>query len=490
MQIVILGAGVVGTQVAQLLSQQNHGVVLIEKQRQRAAVVQTRVDCRVIIDEGARRDTLVRADIATADYFVAATDSDEVNLIACDMAKQLSKNKDIKCIARIRSKEYWHGHKDVEDLFRVDYIVQPEREAALAIIRSIEYGGGVSDVFTFEDFGHIIMRNFVVSSQSIMKGMQLKDLIRLAKIPRSLEGKFLVALINRHDQSVIPTGSTVFEEKDELFILGDSMVLDALFGYLGKRIKEAKDIRKILIIGGGEVGVQLVDCYLNTQENNLSRIIGKRRFATRDITIVEKDLTRCRQLADMFHNITILNANVSEEGVFEEMEINSFDMVISATESQERNIVLAAHSQKLGVRHTIALVDTQVYLRIANELGIGYSLSIKNEVTESIRKYLSGQMSLYSIIRERSYEILRVDVHEKSKYAFTKVMNIRLPQFSILLCVHNPERGTVIASGNTLVEPGDTVLCLVPTDAAERMRNIFGEQPIEGLIPAQSLSSI
>ena len=473
MQIVVLGAGRIGVQVAQTLSRENHHVVCIERVRKRALKIQTRIDCRVIIDEGTRREAFKEADVATADYFVAATDSDEVNLIACNIAKKFSKN--IKCIARIRSKEYFDNYDEMEELFCVDYIVNPEREAAYAIIRSIEYGGGVSDVYTFQDFGHIIMRNIVVSSNSVMKDVAVKDIVSVAQVPHILQGRFLLALIDGEEQSIVPSGDTKCREGDELFFIGEYGVLDVLFTHLGKRSKEAKAIKKIMIIGGGKVGTQLVDCYLNTQSNNLSHIIRKKRFATRDITIVESDLTRCRELAEMFHDVTILHADISEENILEEIAINSFDMVIAAAESQECNIVIAAHSHKLGVKHTIALVESQVYLKIAAELGIGYSLSVKNEVTESIRNYLSGHMSLYSIIREKSYEIFRCNVQKDSKIAYTKIADIVLPKQSIILCVNSRKTGSIIASGNTIIEVHDTVLCLAPSSEREKVQVLFGQ---------------
>ncbi len=476
MQIVVLGAGRIGVQVAQMLSRENHQVVFIERVRTRAMRVQTRIDCKVIIDEGTRKEVFEEADIASADYFVAATDSDEVNLIACNIAKKFSQN--IKCIARIRSKEYFENYDEMEELFCVDHIVNPEREAAYAIIRSIEYGGGVSDVYTFQDFGRIIMRNIMVSSSSVMKDVAIKDIMSMAQVPAVLEGRFLLALIDREGQSIVPSGDTKCQEGDELFFIGEHDVLDVLFTHLGKRSKEAKAIKKIMIIGGGEVGTQLVDCYLNTQSNNLSHIIRKKRFATRDITIVESDHARCNELADVFHDVTVLHADVSEENVLEEIEIKSFDMVIAATESHERNIVIGAHSHKLGVKQTIALVESQVYLKIAAELGIGYSLSVKNEVTESIRNYLSGQMSLYSIIREKSYEIFRCSVEKDSKVAYTKVMDIVLPKHSIILCVNSGQMGSIIASGNTTVAVNDTVLCLAPSSEREKVQALFGQGAI------------
>ena len=476
MNIVILGAGRVGCQIAQTLVDNNNHVILIERNRQRALRVQNRLDCKVIIDEGTRSDVLEIANIKNTDYFVAATNSDEVNLIACSIAKKLS-NK-VRCIARIRSKAYMQSYGDVEEIFHVDYIVYPEREAALSIIKSIEYGGGVSDVFTFKDFKSMIMRNFIVSPDSLLVGQKLKDIISITNIPANFIGKFLVTLINRGGESIIPSGDVVIAEGDELFILGAHAMLDSLYTYLGKKSKGARNIRKIMIIGAGEVGTQLLDCYLNTQDNNIVNLVGKRRFATRDITIVENDLQKCRQLADVFHDVTILHANVSEENILEEIELSSFDMVICATDMQERNIVLAAHSHNLGVKNTIALVDSQVYSKIALELGIDVSLSVKDEVTESITNYLGGQQSLYSII-DGSYEIFRCTIDKDSKFAYSKVIDINLPNKSILLCVNSKKHGPVIISGNTILEPEDIILCLAPTDMVSKVRDIFELDKIE-----------
>ncbi len=470
MKIIVLGAGKVGSQIIQTLADDGHQVVLIENNRSKAARISTRVDCQVIIDEGTQKEVLIAADVEHADYFIAATNLDEVNLITCSIAKKLSSK--IQCIGRIRGKAYLKNIKDLDVVFNVDYVVCPEREAALSIIRSIEYGGGVSDVFTFKDFKRMIMRNFIVTTHSPLIGQPLKNVMTAMNVPVHFAGKFLVALVNRQGKSIIPYGDLVIQQDDELFIIALHDILDMLYSHLGKHSKEAKAIRKIIIIGASEVSKQIVDCYVNTQGNDLANLVGKRRFANRDITVVESDIEKCKAFSEIFYDITILNIDVSEEDVLKEIEISSSDMVIAATDSQELNIVVAAHSHILGVKHTIALVGSPTYLEIAHELGIGLALNVKNVVSESITAYLRGARSLYSIV-DGSYEIFKTEVSENSPAAFAKVSDLKLPDNSLLLCIQSVRHGTIIATGNTVLEPNDILLCISPYEFSEKTQRYF-----------------
>ena len=474
MFFIILGAGKVGLRVAQKLSTEGHEVVLIEKERARVAYIYNKIDCRVIVDEGSRVDVLQSANIDRADYFIAVSDSDETNLITCILAKKLAPN--IKNVARLRNLEYIKNVTEVESVFPIDYVVNPDRETALAIIRSIEYSGGVGNVLTFANFSGIIMRNYFVDKDSKCIDTMLKDINKVFSIPEELHNQFLISLINRKGQVIIPAGDFAFKEGDELFVLGHQDVLEQLFVHFGKVVSKAKDIRKIFIIGATPIAGQIIDCYNNAKDNKLFSVIGKRRFASREITLIEENAALCSDFVEKYEGITVLHADLTEEDVLEDLAINQADMIIATTPSQERNIVMAAHSYNLGVHHTIALVHNPVYLNIASELDIGMSLSVQSAVVSSIMGFLRGQTLLYDLL-EGSYGIFEYTVQEDSKVVYQQIANIILPPRCLILCIQN-EKGIQIASGGSLIQPHAKLLCIAHPDSVDRFRELLAPNPI------------
>lgn len=467
MYFIILGAGEVGVRIAQILSNEGHEIVLIEKNRSRVSHIYNRIDCKLVIAEGIRSETLKEAEIHRADYFIAVTNFDEINLISCLLVKKIAPS--VKNISRIRSQEYIDNAK--ESIFPIDYVVQPEKEAALSIIRSIEIGGGASDVFTFDNF-NVMMRNYFVDSDSKFVGQQLKNIVLMLDIPSDLVNKFLIVFINRKEEAIIPSGDFEFQEGDEIYFVGAQSILESLLLHLGKKVQSARDIRKIIILGASAVAEQIVDCYKNTRANSLFSIVGKKKFTSRDIIVIDEDMKLCEEFSDKHSDITVLHADVTEEDILEDLEINQVDMLIATTTLQERNIVLAAHSHNLGVPHTIALVDTPVYFNVAAELGISMSLSVRSAVVSSIIKFLRGRVSLYNLA-EGSFSIIECEVAPQSKVVYKSINTITLPPNSLIICISNEKQEGAIAHGTTVIQPQDRLLCIAHLNSIHKLNNLF-----------------
>lgn len=468
MYFVILGAGEVGLRVAQILSNEGHEVVLVEKEKRRVAHIYNKIDCKVLIDDGARTEVFYDAGIEEADYFIAATGHDEINLITSLLVQKIAPH--VKTIARLRGQGYVTNTDG--SVFSINHVVHPEREAALSIIKSIEIGGGASNVFTFDNFGDVMGRNFFIDSDSNFIDVALKNVTAVLEIPSNLKSKFLIIFINRKGESIIPSGDFVFQEGDEIFFLGSQKILEELLEHLGKKVRTARSIKNIMILGVGAVTDQLVDCYYNTSNNSIFSTTGKRRVTARDITVIDDDLAKCEEFADLHPEVTVLHADVTEEDIMEDLEISQVDMLIANTPLQERNIVLAAHSHNLGVPNTIAIVRTPVYFSIAAELGINVSLSVRSAVVSSIIRILRGQGSLYSLA-EGSFEIIECDVAPESAVVYKPISGIVLPPKCLIMCVSNDKQQGTISHGNTVICPNDRLLCIAHPDSIDKLNNLF-----------------
>ncbi|MDC7224379.1 MAG: NAD-binding protein, partial [Spirochaetales bacterium] len=209
MYIVILGAGRIGYQLARQLIDEGKNVALIESDKDTARDVLARLDCLVVNDNGTSLEALKKAGIQKADAFVSVTDFDEVNMIACGLVS--SEFEKPVTIARVKNVDYSRTKLLAYPFLGIDYIINPEIEAAKAILRAVE-NGARSDVMLFDNKTFQI-RDLVVKADSLFQGRPLQE------IRQELEFKFLVAVILRDDYYIIPTGTTTFRENDKIYIL-------------------------------------------------------------------------------------------------------------------------------------------------------------------------------------------------------------------------------------------------------------------------------
>ncbi len=472
MKYTILGAGFVGFSVASSLIESGHDVLLIEKDKERVSQILPRLDCKILSDEGERFQTLREAGIETSDYFLSVTNQEEVNLMACSIARKL--NPHIKTLSRIRSLEYFRNIDELSKIFKVDYCVHPHFETAISVIRTIEYGGGVSDIYVLNKFKRVFLRSVPILPNSPIKGTRLADLrLTLNSSSPHFDKQFLVAFMTRRGESIIPRGDTIFEEGDDVYLLGEPDTLERVIDEIRGESSESKGIRKVMIVGASLMVDYLLGLYTNSlgSDLKLSRLLGRSRFVNRNITVIEKDLSRCEELSELYPQVDILKADYEDDATLREVELESADMVITATESQERNIILAAHSNKIGVKNTIALVNSHLYTDLAQELGVDLTVSVRNSVISSILNFAKGQKSLITLVGNQ-HDIIHVTVGKNSEYCFTEINKIYLPEEAIILCIKRGEN-VIIPRGEIPILEDDELLLIVRYEDITRIQKIF-----------------
>ena len=219
MKVVIAGAGDVGFQIAKQLIDERKDVVVIERDQKTAKHAANYLDCFVIQGEGNNIDVLRNAGVDRADFFISVTDSDEVNMISCGLVA--SEFNVPSKIARVRNIDYSKTYITSSPFLGIDHIVNPEIEASKVIIRAIEHGA-MSDVFLFE------RTKFQMRSISVTNGSPLTDR-SLSDIKRSFSVDFLVAFILRNNSYIIPSGDTVIQDNDTVYIVAEEQNLETLF---------------------------------------------------------------------------------------------------------------------------------------------------------------------------------------------------------------------------------------------------------------------
>jgi trk system potassium uptake protein TrkA len=467
MHIVIAGAGSVGFQIARQLIEEGNDVVLVEKDEDTARQVDNQLDCIVLHGEGTSLEVLRRAQIQKADIFISVTDSDEVNMIACGL---VSSEFEVPLkIARIRNIDYSNARLLEKPMLGIDYIANPEFEAARVIIRTVE-GGAVSDIMLFEQ-GSFQMRSFVVGEDSVFRDRTLEQIRADLQIP------FLVALIDRDNASLIPTGNTVIRENDHLYLVASEENLEKVFARTGRPPLRAN---RILIVGGGRIGRYVGRSLL--RETGRTSLFARftRSLApagTRSVTFVERSYEQCQRLSEEFPEALVIHGDVSDEGVLEETQPADYDLIITATGHQELNLITGAYAKTLGIKRAVALVSKDSYARIASHLGIDVPVSMKNSLANTILRVIRrGNVRSVHSLSGGKVELIELSVEETSPVVGQRIRDIRMPAHSLVVFV---TRGgeSIIPGGDLEIHSGDHVILVAQRESVKKAEDLFTPGP-------------
>ncbi|PIE99130.1 MAG: Trk system potassium transporter TrkA [Treponema sp.] len=460
MNVIIVGAGVTGTELARSLIGKNHNVVLIESREETARHAANRLDCMVINDAGNKTDILRDAGIEKADALVALTDSDEINLIICGIVQSMAPK--VFKIARVRNDDYLYTFKQCkEQLLGVDVLVFPDEEAANSIIKAIEHGA-VSDIISFQDSKYEIAR-FQVHEKSVLVGKNIKEL------QENIDFSFVVVAIEENGNCIIPSGSTVLNSGSKISVLTESENIASFYMLAGFKVKP---FNKIVIVGMGRIGMILAEYLFKTCCLNFFQKFILRKITSKNIIIVEKDEAKAKVVSAKFPDATVYNADITNEAFIEEASLDEADLVITATQNFEANMIGAALLKSLGVSNTISLVQSSVMESIAYKLGIDVAVSFKGSVADAIISYLSGKtVKTVHTMADGALEIVELVITENSRMIDKPLKNFaEHGRFLFLLIQRDTE--SIIPDGNTKVLPGDRIVFIAKPSESRRITEI------------------
>jgi trk system potassium uptake protein TrkA len=461
MKIVIVGAGVVGTHVARQLTEENKNVVLIEKNSEVARAATNDLDCLVMNDDGSHLDVLQNTGMTDCEYFIALTGSDEVNIVTCGMVS--SEFPNLKTIARVRNPYYSSLNVSRRAFMGINFIINPEIEAANTMIRSINEGV-VSDLFTLQE-GKLQMRTFEITKDSLFIGKNLKE------IRQELDKEFLVPALVRDEEFIIPSGDFTIEEKDFLYFTGSPETLNSILGVFSR---PKMKLRKICLLGGNRITEYIVNGLLNEKRGMVKNFLSTlRRVQDREITVIERNKEQAKHFAQIFPGITVLNRDIAEEGALEQEHIEDFDLAVAITDHQTLNLLTAMLAKQLGVRKTMALVINNHYMRLNAKMEIDSVVSLKSAVVNSILYIIrkANIRTLYSFY-EDNIELVDLKIQDTSKAAGKTVRDINMPRGSLIIYIMR-NGSSIIASGRTELVPGDEIGIIVKKEAIAKLETVF-----------------
>jgi len=435
MKILILGAGQVGRTAAYHLSREPaNEVTVVDTNEDVLREMQDRLDVRAVAGNGAYPTVLESAGIADTDILVALTSSDEVNIVACEIAHALYRTP--TKIARIRAPEYTAREQlFTEGALAVDVWISPEQLVTEYIAKLLSFPGALQ-VVDFAD-GRVQLVGLRARRDGLLVGRELRTLRE--HLP---DTEARVAAIYRKDKLVPTAGDTVIEEDDEIFFVAAS---DDLRRVMAELRRSEDPVRRLVIAGGGNVGLRL------------ARTLEK----SNQVKLIERDPRRARRISEILENTIVLNGDAADEELLVEENIDSADVFAALTNSEEANVLSAMLAKRLGARRVMALINRPSY----GELMEGHSIDIViSPQTITIGTLLAhvrrGDVVRVHSLRRGAAEAIEAVVHGtqgRSRVIGRSVEQIALPQGASIVAI---VRGDSVIMGHhdTMIEAEDHVI--------------------------------
>jgi len=453
MNIVIMGAGELGCHVAALLSREKHNVILIDRDSKALQAAAETMD--VAIRQGSGTDWQLLDDLLefSPNLFIALTSDEETNLVGCSIAKNL---KYPRTIARVRHERYLNRTRlDFARMFDVDYFIGPEILVAHDILKYI-LSPGTEFV---EHFAHGALKLVTLKvPEGWSKGaMPLKEF----GLPENIIVGLICREIHNGDhlekQIIFPHGNDTIQQGDEVTFIGASGTIQGVHKLFGL---SQKTIRSAVIIGGSLTGL------------HLAKLLADRDM---EVTIIDKSYEKCCILAERLRNCTVMHHDGTDVEFLKAEKINSADIVIAATNNDETNILAAALGKEVGCDDALVVLSNPSFVPITSRLGLGHTLSPRIVATNHILSQLySGKVNTLISLYDDKAEIMELTVSQDSKVIGIPLSELGpfLPKDFLIVMIQNRGR-IMIAHGNRIISPGDTVIVVTSPKHAEDLQKIF-----------------
>lgn len=432
MKIVIVGAGEVGFHIASRLSLENKDVIVVEKNADALRRISENLDVQTVEGSGSSPAILEQAGIKGADILLAVTNSDETNLVASLFANILSPTT-IK-LARIRSEEYLMYQDALrQDPYRIDVVINPEAEAVKSVENLLKVPGAV-DVGEFAD-GRIKVIGVRLNADSPVTGTQLVDLKK-----KTGNKKILVAAIIRDEKCIIPSGEDQILEGDLIYFVSEEKELKEALKIFGK---QAEPFNRILLIGGGNLGLRLAKAL-----EGLS-IHAK---------LIEKDPGRCRKLAEHLDKVIVLQGDGSEQRLLQEENVQDMDVVATLTGDEETNILTSLLAKRMGAQKTVTRISKFSYFPLVSAIGLDHIVSPRLAAINTILQYVRrGKVLSAMALKGEEAEALEAVALETSDIVGKPLRQIRFPHGALVVAIIRADE-VIIPTGDSVILPEDRII--------------------------------
>lgn len=446
MRVLILGAGTVGTSIADLLCHHGHSVSLVDQSALRVREVSSDLDVRGITGSASQSSVLFQAGVSSTDVCLAVTGSDEVNIMAASMAKAMGASRSI---ARVYAPVFRDlSTFDYQRHFGIDRMLSLEHLTALELAREIRNPSSV----ILEHFarGAVEVHDIVVH-----KGPATGRAIRELGFP----GKMRIGSIQRGKRMWIAGAEDVLEEDDHIVVFGYPEQLDEYSAYWS--CKKLPDVY-VTIAGGGETG------------SHLARSLKSSRF---HVSLMEADLRRCEVLAAQLPSVRVIHCNATDKSVMEEEGVGKADVFVACTGDDENNIMAGVEAKEIGAERIFAIVGRPDYANIVGRLGINRAVSEREVMAKQILGYMNtGSVISKTMLPGGGVWVCEVEVQKNAKVMGTPISQLDIPSGCVFATRVRGDQASIPGANDTF-EEGDNVVILVEDHIVNGVLSLFAAGP-------------
>ena len=458
MNIIICGAGRVGFTIAKLLSEQGHSITVIDQSSEDIQKINDTLDVKAIVGKGTYPSILEKANASDADMIIAVTRNDEINMLICQIAYSIFNIQ--KKIARIRSQDYLNpkfSRVYNKENLPIDVIISPEIEIAKSIQRKLEAPGALDSV-PFSD-NKIRLLEILIKDNCKLIGYKLNE---LTKKHAQLDAN-IIAII-RNDKTFIPKKTDQIKCDDKIYVIINSTQMAETLYAFGHEEKIAK---KILIIGGGNIGFNLA--------KNLEESLDSVR-----VKIVEKNKERAEYLANNLNNTIIINGDGLDEEALAEANLGEAETVLALTNDDEDNLMVsilvekfAKDQKEIDDKRTMALINKPNYSLLQSSLKIDDLIDPRMNTVSSILKHIhKGSIENAYSISNGEYEVIEAEIIETSELINKEIKNSNLPD-EIRIGAVLRDKKIIIPRSDFIFQKDDKVVFIAKNDSISIVENLF-----------------
>lgn len=436
MKIIIVGCGKVGTTLAEQLNRENHDITLIDTNEEAIQNISDSADVMGVTGNGAVYQVQMEAGIQDADLLIATTNSDELNMLCCLIAKKAG---NCHTIARIRNPEYSSEIRYIREELNLSLAINPELAAAREIARLLRFPSAIK----IEPFakGRIELLKFLIPEHSLLNDMRVMDVVN------RLKSNVLICVVERGNDVVIPDGNFVMKKGDKISFIASHQENADFFKKAGV---DNNIVKSAMFVGGGKL------------THYLCRLLEDTKIK---IKIIERDEERCRQLSELLPKAMIIHGDGTDEQLLLEEGIRQTEAFASLTGFDEENIMLSLYASSQSKAKLITKVNKIAFENVINSLNIGSLIQPKMLTAEIILQYVRAMQNsmgssnietLYKIAADKA-EALEFRVKEGSPILGIPLEKLKLIDNLLVACINRG--GTIITPrGKDTVEAGDTVI--------------------------------
>lgn len=452
MKIIVVGCGKVGETIVRQLSKERHDISIVDTDVSVVTDITNGLDVMGVVGNGASYDILEEARIEEADLLIAVTDSDELNLLCCLLAKQVA---GCSTIARVRNPVYSEEIGLIKEELGLSMTINPEYAAAREIARILR----VPSAIRIEAFakGKVELMKISIPEKSILHDLPVSE------VGKKTDAGVLICAVERGSEVLIPNGQFVLQAGDKISIIAPTEKTRQLFHQIGV---ESPRVRNAMIVGGGKIA------YYLARQLKLSGI---------EVTIIENNLERCEELSEILPGAVIIHGDASSQSLLMEEGIVEADAFVTLTGIDEENIFLSLFARSCSRAKIVTKINKLSFDNIINGFELGSVIYPKNITADNIVRYVramqnslgSNVETLYNIIENR-VEALEFLIKDEAEYVGVPLSRLNIRE-NVLIAAVSRGGDMVRPDGNTQIQIGDSVIAVTTQTGVGDFRDLLND---------------